>query len=113
MVKNKQQWPIRLHSADLSIQQITRAVTLSKNLPTAATGSKMDFDVDMAAKAAAEMGLQAVQGKAGSARDCLLYFASICLNRPGCSETLAEAANTVREILDSGAAMARLEAARD
>ncbi len=52
-----------------------------------------------------------LQGKAGSARDCLVYSASICLNRPGRSKTLAETADTVREVLDSGVALARLEAA--
>ncbi|HEB55236.1 MAG TPA: anthranilate phosphoribosyltransferase [Gammaproteobacteria bacterium] len=102
-----------LNPADLSIKQMSRAVPLPKDLPSAAAGSKTEFDVEAAAKAAAETGMEALQGKAGSARDCLVYSASICLHRLGRSETLAEAAETVRKILDSGAALARLEAARN
>ncbi len=60
----------------------------------------------------AETGMEALQGKTGSARDCLVYSASICLPPPERSETLAEAVETMRKVLGSGAALARLEAAR-
>ncbi len=108
-----QETELSLNPADLSIKQTSRAIPLPKNLPSAATGSKTEFDVEAAAKAAAETGMEALQGKAGPARDCLVYSASICLHRLGRSETLAEAAESVRKILDSGAALARLEAARN
>ena len=101
-----------INPAALSIEQSSRAVPLPKDLPPAAAGGKTDFDVDAAAQAAADAGIAALQGKTGSARDCLVYSASICLHRLGRSKTMAEAAETVREILDSGAALARLEAAR-
>ncbi len=102
-----------LNPVDLSITQTSRAIPLPRNLPVAAAGSKTKFDVDAAAKAAAEVGIEALQGKAGSARDCLIYSASICLHCLGRSETLAEAAEIVRKILDSGGALAQFEAARN
>ncbi|NOZ37532.1 MAG: anthranilate phosphoribosyltransferase [Gammaproteobacteria bacterium] len=110
--KSGQEAEHTLNPAEMLITQTSRAIPLPKDLPAAAAGSKTEFDVDAAAKAAAEVGMEALQGKAGSARDCLVYSASICLHRLGRSGTLAEAAETVREILDSGAALARLEAAR-
>ncbi len=57
--------------------------------------------------------MKASQGKAGSAHDCLVYSTPSCLHRPGRSETLAEDMKTVRKILDFGAALASLEAARN
>lgn len=101
-----------LSPVEMSIEQDSRAVPLPKDLPQAAAGSKTEFDVDAAAAAAADAGLAALQGKAGSARDCLVYSASICLNRLGRCETLAESAKTVREKLDSGEALARFEAGK-
>ena len=100
-----------LQPAQAGIKQDSRAVPLPADLPAGGDG-KSGFDVDAAAAAAAEAGMAALQGKTGSARDCLVYSASICLHRLGRSKTMAEAAETVREILDSGAALARLEAAR-
>ncbi len=68
--------------------------------------------MEASASAATDARMAALQGKAGFARDCLLYSASICLNRPGRCKTLAEFAKTVREKRDSGAALVRLEAAK-
>jgi len=110
--KGGQEVEYSLNPAELGIRQATRAVPLPRDLPAAGPGSKTEFDVEAAAKAAAETGMDALQGKAGPARDCLVYSASICLHRLGRGETLAESAETVRKTLDSGAALARLEAAR-
>ncbi|VAX14374.1 Anthranilate phosphoribosyltransferase like [hydrothermal vent metagenome] len=111
--KGGQETEHTLNPTDMSITQTSRAVPLPKDLPAAAAGSKTEFDIDAGAKAAAEAGMEALQGKAGSAYDCLVYSASICLHSLGRSETLAKAAETVRKILDSGAALTRLEAARN
>ncbi len=88
--RSGQEGEYSLNLADMAIKQETRAVPLPKDLPAASAGSKTEFDVDAAAKT----GMEAVQGKAGSARDCLVYSAPICLHRLGCRETLAESAKT-------------------
>ncbi len=92
----------------LGIEQPTRAVPL----PAALTDGVEDGGIDVAAAArvAAEAGVAALQGEAGPMRDSLVYGASLCLTHLKRADSLAQAAALVRNILDSGQALARLEA---
>ena len=101
------------HPTELGIQQATRAVPLPKDLPAPAQGLDqiaIDFDVDAGAAVAAEAGIAALEGKAGPARDSLVYSAAIVLEHLGKADSLQAAAEAVREVLDSGQALARFNA---
>jgi anthranilate phosphoribosyltransferase len=67
--------------------------------------------VDLEAAAARE-GQAALAGAAGPARDALIYAAALTLWQLGLERDLAAAAARVRGVLDSGVALAHLEAAR-
>jgi anthranilate phosphoribosyltransferase len=97
----------------LGIEQSSRAVPLPKDLSGVATeGDEIAtaFDADAAAARAAEFGLAALQGKAGPARDSLVYSAAICLHHLGKAGDLSAAADMVRKVLDSGKALAHFTA---
>jgi anthranilate phosphoribosyltransferase len=104
---------IELDPKALGIEQETRAVPLPKDLPgVASEGDEIAsaFDADAAAARAAEFGLAALQGKAGPARDSLVYSAAICLHHLGKASDLRSAADMVRDVLDSGKALAHFVA---
>ncbi|MEA2078819.1 MAG: hypothetical protein U9P00_03005 [Pseudomonadota bacterium] len=54
------------------------------------------------AEAAAQVGLEALHGKPGPARDALVYSAALCLCHLGRYDGLRAAADSVRAMLDSG-----------
>lgn len=97
----------------LGIEQATRAVPLPADLPPA--GLREDqiataIDSDTAARHAAEAGVAALEGKAGPARDSLVYGAAICLWHLKRYPSLADAADAVRGVIDSGEPLARFRA---
>ncbi len=97
----------------IGIDQATRAVPLPKDLPKAnAKGDEIanELDVDAAAARAAELGLDALKGKAGPAFDALVYSASICLRHLGRANDLASAAELARDAITSGKALAHFQA---
>lgn len=97
----------------LGIEQQSRAVTLPKDLPPAPVigdAIATSIDIDAAAQAAAEHGMQALRGQSGASRDSLVYAGALCLKHLGRHDSLAAAADAVRGVLDSGAALARLQA---
>jgi len=104
----EQMWEITPQS--LGIEQSTRAVPLPKDLPAADADSASVINLDAAAEAAAETGIAALQGEAGPAFDALVYAASIMLTHLKKYETLADAGVAVREVINSGAAIAHFEA---
>ena len=104
---------IELDPKLLGIEQTSRAIPLPKDLPgVAVEGDDIatTFDVDVAAARAAEVGLAALRGKAGPARDSLVYSAAICLHHLGKAGSLPAAADMVRKVLDSGKALAHFQA---
>jgi anthranilate phosphoribosyltransferase len=104
---------IEVDPKSLGIDQPTRAVPLPKDLPGVSTEGDdiaTTFDADAAAARAAEMGLAALQGKAGPARDSLVYSAAICLHHLGKVADLPSAADMVRKVIDSGKALAHFQA---
>ena len=97
----------------IGINQPTRAVPLPKDLPPA--GVRDDqiataIDSSTAARHTAEVGIAALEGKTGPARDSLIYGAAICLWHLKRYPSLADAAHAVREVIDSGEPLARFRA---
>ena len=103
---------ITIDPTHLGIQQETRAVPLPKDLPKAHSGDEISNEInpDVAATAAAEAGLAALQGKTGPARDSLVYSASLVLTHLGRYGSQSDAADAVRKVLDSGKALAHFKA---
>lgn len=88
--------------AEAGIEQDARAVPLPEDADAPAE----------AAVAAALTGISALEGEPGPARDTLVYTAALCLRHVGAETSLLAATARAREALNSGAARARLEAAR-
>lgn len=102
-----------LDPGSIGIKQDHRAVPIPAELPAAAKSdiiSPTSFDVEAAATKTAELGIAALQGKAGITYDSLLYSAAIVLNHLGRANTLESAAKQVRKVLDSGEAYTRFTA---
>lgn len=96
----------------LGIEQTTRAVPIPKDTAKAQGGGDdiaNAYDVDAVAVSAAHAGMEALQGKAGPARDALIYAASICLRHLGRAANWQTAAVMVRAVLDSGKALAHFK----
>jgi anthranilate phosphoribosyltransferase len=106
--------------AEIGIQQDVRATPLPDDLPPRPPDQGVGgddvgavFDVHAAAKLAAEAGIAALSGESGSAYDALVYAGAIALWHLQKFGNLPDAAAYVREILDSGDALQRLQAARN
>ncbi len=103
-----------LSPADVSISATTRAIPLPDDLPEApviADEIAASVDSDALAECAAALGIAALGGERGLMYDSLVYSASICLSHLGKYESIAEAAQAVRDVLDSGDALDVLRAA--
>lgn len=70
------------------------------------------FDADAVAKIAADAGLAALSGEKGSSYDALVYTAAIALWHLKKYETIKDAANKVRDVLDNGDALKHFNAAQ-
>jgi anthranilate phosphoribosyltransferase len=98
---------------DVGIEQPTRAVPIPEHTPQAPVeGDEIatKVDIDALSEAAAEAGRAALAGEAGPARDSLIYSGAILLTSLGRYASMREAADAVRQALDSGEARARFEA---
>ena len=93
--------------ADIGIRQQVRATPLPEGLPPrpAADDIGADFDVDSAAQLAAAAGLAALGGETGSTYDALVYSGAIALWHLNRYDSLVDAADRIREVLNSGAAL--------
>lgn len=102
-------WPI--HPDAVGVTQANRAVPLPDHIPKAKTAgdeTATKFDCVSAAAIAAEYGVKALAGEKGPTYDSLVYAGALCLKHVGRVAHLAEGAERVRQVLDSGAAKARL-----
>ena len=98
--------------SDVGISQSVRAVPLPEDLPKSASGPDeiaIAVDIPDTAKAAAEAGMEALNGKQGATYDSLVYSGAIVLNHLGHHNDLSSAADHVRAILDSGKAANRVK----
>ena len=95
------------------IQRRVKNVPLPESLPAieAKDGTAARVDVDVLAAAAAQAGLDALRGSEGIPRDSLVFAGAVVLTHLKRATSMEEAANQVRDALDSGAAMARFAAA--
>jgi anthranilate phosphoribosyltransferase len=99
--------------AELDIEQEVRAAPLPEAFTREIKADRINGSVDAtaAAEAAAQAGLEALDGKPGPTRDALVYSAALCLWHLGRHNTLRTSADAVRAMLDSGAVLARLQQA--
>lgn len=92
--------PLNLNPADLGIDQPEQATPLQD----AAT-----FDSSIVARAAAQAGLEALAGQPGPARDRLVCAGALILWHLRRYDSLRAAADAVREVLDRGRALQRVQ----
>ncbi len=87
----------------LDIGRENRAVThkLLKTKPT---------NLDRLATAAAELGLDALDGAPGAMRDCLIYTGALVLWHTGRTASFQAGTSGLREVLDNGEALQRFRA---
>jgi len=106
---------VDLDPLTLGIDQSVRAVPLPDDLPKSSRpGDEIAIAVDIkaTAKAAADAGIEALRGEHGPVRDSLIYSGALILWHLRRFGDLNSASAAVREVLDSGKALAHLEAAR-
>jgi anthranilate phosphoribosyltransferase len=97
---------IDIQPAALGIHQSLRAVPIP-NEAAQDTEDPVLLNNDAVARIAAEAGLAALSGEPGPTRDSLVYGAALCLRHLGRYDSLAVAADAVRVVLTSGAALLR------
>jgi anthranilate phosphoribosyltransferase len=102
--------------ASIGIRQELRAAPLPADLPAdlpktlpGADEIALTVNVQAAARAAAEAGMAALNGRAGVTYDSLVYAGAMILHHLGRHPDLNTAADQVRAVLDSGAAAARVK----
>jgi anthranilate phosphoribosyltransferase len=108
--------PVEFSPSDFGIDQpllappIPGRAQADQAVAAAATGPELDNAT--VARAAADAGLAALSGEPGPTRDSLVCGAALCLWHLQRHATLHAAAAAVRQVLDSGQALSRLESAR-
>jgi anthranilate phosphoribosyltransferase len=95
---------------DIGIQQDARCVPIPEDVPQTAKGegAVTVTDIPVGARKAADLGMAALQGEKGATYDSLVYSGAIILQHLGRAGSLAEGAEALRAILDSGKAAARV-----
>jgi len=101
---------VEINPQALGINQPVRAVPLPDDSSLISSDDEIAriTDVNKAAAMAAEVGLRALEGEKGPAYDSLVYGSALILWHTGRTTTIHEAADLVRQHLDSGTARARL-----
>ena len=104
---------LSIDPAAANIQRQVKNVPLPESLPAveAKDGTAARIDVDALAAAAAQAGLDALRGNEGTPRDSLVFAGAVVLTHLKRAKSMQEAADRVRDALDSGAAMARFTTA--
>ncbi|MDQ3960392.1 MAG: anthranilate phosphoribosyltransferase [Pseudomonadota bacterium] len=103
-------YSVDIDPAELSIDQSVRAVPLPADLQKAG-GAGETFDATTLAQAAAQAGMEALAGQPGPTREGLVFSAALCLWQVGRYDSVPAAARAVREVLDSGRALVRMQRA--
>lgn len=100
-----------LEPKELGIEQSVRAAPLPDDLPKSSRpGDEIAIAVDInaMAKATADMGLRTLEGMTGPLRDGMIYTGALVLYHLKRFDSLAKAAEAVRDVLDSGKARERI-----
>ena len=92
---------------ELGVDQSVRAVPLPDDLRKAGEAGET-FDATTVAQAAAQAGMEALAGQPGPMREGLIFSAALCLWHVGRYDSVPAAARAVREVLDSGRALAHM-----
>ncbi|MBK1722898.1 anthranilate phosphoribosyltransferase [Thiocystis violacea] len=103
--------PFDIDPSELAIAQSVRAVPLPDDLPqTSRPGDEIAVAVDVpaTARATAQAGMQALEGDKGPTYDSLVFTGALILWHLGRATSRAEAANQIRDVLDSGRAAQRV-----
>lgn len=103
-------YSVDIDPAELGIDQSVRAVPLPADLQKAG-GAGETFDATTLAQAAAQAGMEALAGQPGPTREGLVFSAALCLWQVGRYDSVPAAARAVREVLDSGRALVRMQRA--
>ncbi len=98
---------VEIHPDQINIQQDVRAVPLPElnAAKTAGDDTAAKLDTDQLAEEAAKVGVAALQGEQGPARDSLIYASAIMLTHLKIEKDLQASAEKVRAVLDSGKAL--------
>jgi anthranilate phosphoribosyltransferase len=102
---------VEIHPDQLNITQDVRAVPLPELNVTKSIGddTAAKIDTDQLATEAAKVGVAALQGEPGPARDSLIYAAAIMLTHMKLEKTLQASAEKVRAVIDSGKAFTHFQ----
>lgn len=103
---------LEFNPMDFSVHQLVRAPQIPGGpAREGEDGDDVAGNVDTAvvAKLAAEAGMDALAGKPGPTRDGLICAAALCLRHLKRHDSLKDAADAVREVLDSGMALERIQ----
>ena len=107
---------VEIHPDLVNIQQDVRAVPLPESNVAKIEGDTNDIsqgaakmDADQLAAEAAKVGVAALQGEQGPARDSLIYSSSIMLTHMGIEKKLQASAERIRAEIDSGNAFAHFQ----
>ncbi len=102
---------VEIHPEHLNIQQDVRAVPLPElnAAKSAGDNTAAKIDTDQLAEEAAKIGVAALQGEHGPARDSLIYSTAIMLTHVGTEKTIQASAEKVRSVIDSGKAFAHFQ----
>jgi anthranilate phosphoribosyltransferase len=105
-----EEYSVDIDPAELGIDQSVRAVPLPADLHKAG-GAGETFDAATVAQAAAQAGMEALAGQPGPTREGLVFSAALCLWHVRRYDSVPAAARAVREVLDSGRALVRMQRA--
>lgn len=101
-----------LEPVDLGFNHVTRCVPLPADIEKTRGGAASNpADINVIAGLAAQAGMEALNGRQGTAYDSLVYAGAIALQHLNKEMTLADAADQIRQVLDNGQVLKHLEAA--
>lgn len=105
---------VEIHPDHLGIQQDVRAVPLpelkaAKPKADASDDISAKIDTDQLAEEAAKVGIAALKGEQGPARDSLIYSTAIMLTHMGTEKSMQASAEKIRTVIDSGKAFAHFQ----
>ncbi|MEO8134224.1 MAG: anthranilate phosphoribosyltransferase [Betaproteobacteria bacterium] len=101
--------PVDFHPSDWGVVQSVRAPPIPHRPDGDADEEAAPLDIAAAAAAAAQAGLDALGGAPGATRDALVSAGALCLWHLRRRDSLAAAADAVRQVLDNGEARARIQ----
>ncbi len=100
---------VEFNPADWGIVQALRAPRISGAADGEAVDEALQLDTTAVANAAAQAGLEALRGTPGATRDAVVCAGALCLWHLRRRASLEAAADAVREVLDNGQALARIQ----